>query len=220
MTVAAAFVCLAGGTVAAALLLAMPWVLLAPKLVFFFVPWLALTWIGAMLGSLALLGYGVAVLTQGAASLTAVFLYTGFLIALTVSVAAAPRLLMLRYTQVASSLRAHYMGMVLLVTYAALVFLWVPGTLMAALTPLLAMIVTSGTVILARQNTKIVNNPTPNARATPRKDGIYWALLVFVALGPLVDWALCLAGARDFLWPLFLLVHVVAVCGYLAALPV
>jgi hypothetical protein len=217
---AAAFLCVAGGTVAAMFLIAMLWMLSPSKVMrFLWIPWLALVWIAALLGALALLGYGVAVLTQGSASLSAVFFYTGFLITFTVSVGAAPRLLMLRYAPVFGSVRTHYLSMTLLVTYVALVFLWVPGTLMAALTPLLVMLLTTGGVLWSRRYTHVINNPTPHARPTPHKDVLFWALLIFSALGPLADWALCLAGARDYLLPLFIAGHVLAVATYLYALP-
>jgi hypothetical protein len=216
---AAAFLCVAGGTVSAAMLVAILWLIAPLKHRFLWLPWTMLVWATALLGSLALLGYGAAVLTQGATSLSAVFFFTGFLICFTISVAAAPRLLLLRYAYRSGNLRAHYVGMVILASYVALVYLWVPGTLMAALTPLLAMMATSGATLLSRRQTILANNPNPDMLPTPHKDALYWALLVFSALAPLVDWALCLAGGRDYWLPFAMTIYVLVLNGYIYYLP-
>lgn len=215
----AGFLCVVGGAVGAALLIGMPWTLAVAKLRFFWQPWMVFTWITALLGTLALLGYGVALLTSGAASLAAIFFYMGFIISFTVSVVAATRLLQLRYSSDASSLRAHLLALGLLVVYVALVYFWLAGTLLAALTPLIAMVLATGAILGVRRNSHVVNNPTPLARPTHRRDVIYWFMLLFASLGPLVDWILCTVGARDVVWPLFVLVHIVAIVGYPAALP-
>lgn len=212
---AAGLVCVVAGTLSAMLFVGMLWVLGAAKFQWLYSPWLTATWLAGVGAALALLAYGVTRLLDGASLQSGLF-YVAFLALFTVTVACAARLLVLRHTMRAHDVALHYVLLSVLFVYATLVALWLPGTLMSALTPLLAVLVQAGLVLQTRARLP----RAPDARASPRRDAVFLLALLLTALGPLVDWLLCLVGSgRDWLWGFLVLAHALNTTVYLKALP-
>ena len=212
--IAAAWLSVAFGALATALLLAALWTFRGGRIAWLNTLWAAAAWIAATAAALALLGYGVARLVAGgAATVHSAFFYAAFLVAFTVALGAAARLMLLRVAPGIAAPAGHYVLLVLLVAYAALVYLWVPGTLMAALSPALVVLVEAAVVVYVRERAGAAS------RRAARRDLVFGAMLLLLALGPLLEWFLCLGGARDLLWGVLELLLAIALPVYFSQLP-